>query len=101
MPAGRGLAQLSTAAGRAAKAIVEKLLSHGDEVTVCTTKPDKYDRYLADVFVRPGRGQGSAGQAESDYASPITSHPEGFVFLNNALLTGGYAVPYDGGEKNN
>lgn len=38
---------------------------------VCTTKPDKYDRYLADVFL---------------------SCLEGEVYLNNELLNHGHAV---------
>ena len=40
--------------------------------TICTTKPDKYDRYLADVFV-----EAKAGEP---------------VFLNNALLAASHAV---------
>lgn len=43
--------ELSAAAGRAAKAFVDARLKPGDEVIISTTKPDKYDRYLADVFV--------------------------------------------------
>lgn len=50
--------EIATATGRAAKAFVETLLHPGDEVTISTTKPDKYDRYLADVFVGPSRGEG-------------------------------------------
>ena len=72
--------EISTAAGRAAKKFVDGLLKAGDEAIVSTRRPDKYDRYLADVFVgEPG--------AENE------------VFLNNALLAGGYAVRYDGGAK--
>jgi endonuclease YncB( thermonuclease family) len=70
--------EMSTAAGRAAKLFVEGLIKAGDEVVVGTTKPDKYDRYLADVFV---------GQ------------PKAELFLNNALLEAGHAVRYDGGAK--
>jgi endonuclease YncB( thermonuclease family) len=44
--------EMSTAAGRAAKLFVDGLIKAGDEV-VSTTKPDKYNRYLADVFLRP------------------------------------------------
>ncbi len=93
--------EISTAAGRAAKAFVENLLRVGDDVIISTTKPDKYDRYLADVFIRQAMGQGSEakGQDEADHPSPITSHPEGFAFLNNALLSAGHAIRYDGGTK--
>ena len=40
-------------------------------VTVFTTKPDKYDRYLADVFLTTDDGE---------------------LFLNGALLENGHAV---------
>ena len=41
-----------------------------------TTKPDKYDRYLAEVFLLSETGEG--------------------IFLNNALLESGHAVRMDG-----
>jgi endonuclease YncB( thermonuclease family) len=43
--------EISTAAGRAAKVFVDDRLQPGDDVIISTAKPDKYDRYLADVFV--------------------------------------------------
>lgn len=64
--------ELDTEAGKAAKRFVETLLVDAAEVTIATSKVDKYDRYLADVHVRREDG------AE--------------VFLNNALLLGGHAV---------
>ena len=67
--------ELSTAEGKAAKRFAESLFRPGTEVTISTTKPDKYDRYLADVFV------------PSDAGEP--------VFLNNALLENGHAVRKD------
>lgn len=76
--------ELNTAAGRAAKAFVETLLSPGDEVILCTTKPDKYDRYLADVFFG---SKSSEASAKED------------AFLNNALLSSHHATRYDGGAK--
>lgn len=66
--------EMSTPEGRAAKRFVDGLLTERTVVTVCTTKPDKYDRYLADVFV-----PAEAGGEEA--------------FLNNALLAAGHAVP--------
>ena len=77
--------EMSTAAGRAAKRFVDELVHAGDEVVISTTKPDKYDRYLADVFVR----QSDEGQVTSDEMKPE-------LFLNNALLENGHAVRYDG-----
>lgn len=63
--------EIATPAGKAAKRFTESLVPAGTAVTVCTTKPDKYDRYLADVFV-------AADGSEK--------------FLNNELLANGHAV---------
>ncbi len=82
----------STAAGRAAKRFVEEFVAVGGEVIVSTTKPDKYGRSLADVFVG-----GSGSKAERGASSAGASDAE--VFLNNALLENGHAVRYDGGPK--
>ena len=45
-------------------------------MTITTTKPDKYDRYLADVLIQPRDGA-----------------PE--IFLNQALLENGHARRLD------
>jgi len=63
--------EMDTAEGKAAKRFVESLIARTTAVTICTTKPDKYDRYLADVFLTTGDGE---------------------LFLNNALLENGHAV---------
>lgn len=64
--------EMDTAEGKAAKRFTEALVACATAMTICTTKPDKYDRYLADVFV-PGAG----------------GEP---VYLNNALLAAGHAT---------
>lgn len=64
--------ELATPAGKAAQQFTAALLARATAVTVCTTKPDKYDRYLADVFV------------EAEAGEP--------AHLNNALLAAGHAV---------
>ena len=64
--------EMSTPEGKAANRFVDALVAGATAMTVCTTKPDKYDRYLADVFLTTGDGEE--------------------VFLNNALLTSGHAV---------
>ncbi len=87
--------EISTAAGRAAKAFVDALLRPGDEVIVSTTKPDKYDRYLADVFI--GESRDVAGLVEPGPGSTTPATTE--IFLNNALLESGHAIRYDGGAK--
>jgi endonuclease YncB( thermonuclease family) len=87
--------ELSAAAGRAAKAFVDARLKPGDEVIISTTKPDKYDRYLADVFV------GELGARSSEPGDRISGAQPGAAptFLNNALLEAGHAIRYDGGAK--
>jgi endonuclease YncB( thermonuclease family) len=66
--------ELGTPEGKTAKAFTEKLFSRAVKVTVTTTKPDKYDRYLSDVFL--GMADGSE------------------LFLNNELLAAGHADLY-------
>jgi endonuclease YncB( thermonuclease family) len=68
--------EIDTAEGRSAKRFVESLLARATEIILTTTKPDKYDRYLADVF--------------------LVSAPAGAVYLNNALLEHGHARRNDG-----
>jgi endonuclease YncB( thermonuclease family) len=63
--------EIDTPEGKAAKRFVEALFATSREITLYTTKPDKYDRYLADVFV------------------PTAS--DAFTFLNNALLAASHA----------
>lgn len=70
--------EISTPEGKAAKRFVDGLLATAIGLTVTTTKPDKYDRYLADVFIA------------------TTSGDE--IFLNNALLDTGHAVRKDAWE---
>jgi endonuclease YncB( thermonuclease family) len=63
--------ELVTPEGKAAKRFVDALVAATTAVTICTTKPDKYDRYLADVFLTTAAGE---------------------VYLNNELLRHGHAV---------
>ena len=43
--------EIETAEGREAKEFLEKILTQGSNVLIRTHRSDKYDRYLADVFV--------------------------------------------------
>ncbi len=63
--------EIATPEGKAAKRCTEALVARATAVTICTTKPDKYDRYLADVLL------------QTDGAE---------TFLNNELLANGHAV---------
>lgn len=69
----------NTAAGKKAKAWMEQTLPPGLPVTVQTFKGDekeKYGRYLAAIY--------------DDTKKPS---------INDQLVTGGFAVPYDGGKR--
>ena len=66
--------ELGTAAGEVAKRYVQAQVAQATAVVVTTTKPDKWDRYLSDVYL-------TLDGAE--------------VFLNNRLLALGHARRYD------
>jgi endonuclease YncB( thermonuclease family) len=71
--------EMNTAEGRAAKRFVERMMVDAEEITVVTSKVDKYDRYLADVYLRLRSGEE--------------------VYLNNALLAAGHAVRMDASSQ--
>ena len=77
--------EMATPEGRAAKRFVDDLTARTRAVTICTSKPDKYDRYLADVFLKVANVT-EQGPGEEE------------VFLNNALLENGQAVRKDAWE---
>jgi len=70
--------ELGTPEGQAAKRFVQTLVTASASVVLSTTKPDKYDRYLADVFL-----------------SPATDEE---IFLNNTLLQNHHALRKDAWE---
>ncbi len=82
--------ELATAEGRAARQFAQRLVAAATDVWLTTTKPDKYDRYLADVFL----------QVPATALATIVGEPPsadgGWVFLNNLLLAHGHADRYDG-----
>ncbi len=73
--------ELKTAEGRRAHAFVQDALGQLDFVVVKTARPDKYDRYLADVFYLPGERDAGKVAAEG-------------VYLNNQLLKEGLASAF-------
>lgn len=64
--------ELATPEGQAARRLVESLFKEAVSVTVRTTRPDKYHRYLSDIFLQMPKGEE--------------------IFLNNYLLEKGHAV---------
>lgn len=71
--------EVDTADGRAAKRFTQALVDRATNVVIATTKPDKYDRYLADIFLA------------------VADRDE--VFLNDALLENAHARPSDGAAQ--
>ncbi len=67
--------ELGTPEGEAAKRFVERLFKKAQSITITTTKPDDWDRYLSDIFLR-------LRDADSEKEE---------IFLNNDLLEKGYA----------
>ena len=80
----------NTAEGRAARQFAQRLVAAATDVLLTTTKPDKYDRYLADVFLQVP----APVLAEITGETPLETG--GPVFLNNLLLAHGHADRYDG-----
>jgi endonuclease YncB( thermonuclease family) len=72
---GIGCPEVDTSEGKTAKRFMLAAIGAAPGITIFTTKPDKYDRYLADVFLEQKGGDD--------------------VFLNNALLANGHAVRKD------
>ena len=56
--------ELKTVEGRRARAFLQSELARVDFVVVKTFRPDKYDRYLADVFYLPGEKDAGKVAAE-------------------------------------
>ena len=73
----RGLdaAEMDTKEGQAAKAFVQSYIKEAQMLIVRSSRSDKYDRYLADVFI--------ASEKEPDEATDL--------YLNNLLLERGHA----------
>ena len=65
---------MSTSAGEAAKRYVQAQLQRATRLTITTTKPDQWDRYLSDVFLTTATGED--------------------LFLNNRLLETAHARIY-------
>ncbi len=90
--------EMDTPEGKAAKRFVETLVKEAESVTITTTKPDKWDRYLCDVFIilSPLWGEGGRRPDEvrpEDLSSEASAKEE--LFLNNLLLENGHARRYD------
>jgi endonuclease YncB( thermonuclease family) len=72
--------ELGTKDGEAAKAFVQSYFKEASQIILRSSRSDKYDRYLADVFIPQG------GKPD-----PATD-----IFLNNFLLEKGHAEMWEG-----
>ncbi len=71
--------EMDTKAGQAAKNFVQSYGKEAQKIIVCSSRSDKYDRYLADIFILNGQN--------FDVATDI--------YLNNLLLERGHATRMD------
>jgi endonuclease YncB( thermonuclease family) len=81
--------ELATPEGKAAKRFVDGLVAAARSVIIRTTKPDKYDRYLADVFLIGAETPDPKPQTPSPASAAVDT------FLNHALLIAGHAERKD------
>lgn len=79
----REASAVPTVVGQRARDFVRKALAEVPFVVLTTTKQDKYDRYLSDVFYLPG------GTDPQEVLYKV-------LFLNQQLLDRGLAVRFDG-----
>lgn len=70
--------EAGTREGDAARTFVRSLLKEASLIILRSSKSDKYDRYLADIFIPRDNATGAKG-------------PTREIYLNNLLLEKGYA----------
>ncbi len=93
--------ELGTPDGQRAKDFAVQALSGLPVVAVTTTKPDKYDRYLADIFFKAGSRRGAEIAGEKQKSGTEEGHDAEAVlrsgrFLNRELVKAGLATRFSG-----
>ncbi|MDP2653252.1 MAG: DUF1016 N-terminal domain-containing protein [Candidatus Omnitrophota bacterium] len=85
--------ELTTPEGKKSKSFVERELAKAPRILLTSSRSDKYDRYLADVFYRPPNGvredKRNALRAPKELAG--VSAGEGERYLNQVLIDEGLA----------
>ncbi len=81
--------EINSAEGKKAKAFVEKCLKPAPYILLQSSRSDKYDRYLADVFI-PLNSKSTFRPSAPEAA--ISYEDQKFLYLNNELLLRGLAV---------
>jgi endonuclease YncB( thermonuclease family) len=87
--------ELDTPEGEAAKRFVEEQVALAQSITITTTKPDKWDRYLSDIFLLMKDGTASSETISKSSRVVVGASATTEVFLNNLLLEKGFAVRKD------
>ncbi|MSR76947.1 MAG: DUF1016 family protein [Candidatus Omnitrophica bacterium] len=85
--------EMDTREGKDAKKFVESVIASSakqSRILIATTKPDKYDRYLTDVFL-PISMEQRARSIENKSLNSMPSALSSMLFLNNELLKHGLA----------
>lgn len=80
--------EMKTKEGVAARNFVLSYIKQADRIIVRSSRPEKYDRYLADVFIPPLVLKSRLGKVEHK----AEALPDEDIFLNNLLLQTGHAV---------
>jgi len=81
--------EMDSSEGKRAKKFVETTLEGVEYLTIKTTRSDKYDRYLADVFIDSRLKAADNSQSTMSFPNASIGNP---VYLNNLLLEKGHAV---------
>ncbi len=84
--------EMDTSEGKTAKRFVENALQGLEFITLKTVEPDKYDRYLGDVFLPVRSLKASTGGTGATGPGCYTGKTGELIYLNNLLLEKGYAV---------
>jgi endonuclease YncB( thermonuclease family) len=89
--------EVDTKEGQAAKTFCQSYLKEEAFVIVHTKRSDKYDRYLADIFIPLFFKEGVGGVKQSEAISFLTRDDilKNSLYLNNLLLESGHARRYE------
>jgi endonuclease YncB( thermonuclease family) len=82
--------EMDTGQGQAAKSFVQSYLKDSEWIIVRSSRSDKYDRYLADVFI-PQNEPAALKAGRPNPATLKAGRPETDIYLNNLLLEKGHA----------
>ncbi len=82
--------EMDTKEGTAAKAFVQSYIKEASRLIIRSSKSDKYDRYLADVFIP----NDTTERRLSNTSEGVSDQRED-VYLNNLLLENGYAQRWE------